>query len=310
MPRVTVIIPTHNRSELLRCAISSVLSQTFEDFELCVIDDASSDDTEKVVGSFRDQRIRYLRHPTSKGGAAARNTGILSSTSDYLAFLDDDDEWYPEKLRMQVELLDRGPASVGVIYAGYDSVEGTTGRQVRSRIPIVRGNLHEHLLTSNPIGGTSTVLIRRECLEAVGSFDEALTSYQDYDLWLRISERYEFDFIPQALLKYTLHEVRISTNLDARSTGINRILQKHGRHPSLCKTLATHCVGLGREYALAGEGRKARQMLRRAMMLHPGHARTYLYYLVSLFGRSGFEGLTWVKSRMTASPGTELDVAG
>src|SRR5258705_13939604 len=105
MSQVSVVIPTHNRSEFLRSAIASVLGQTYQDFELIVVDDASTDSTAEVVVSFNDSRIKFIRHQTNQGGSAARNTGIRASKCDYIAFLDDDDEWSPRKLSKQVEVL-------------------------------------------------------------------------------------------------------------------------------------------------------------------------------------------------------------
>ena len=105
MPKVSVVIPTYNRPEFLGAAISSVLNQTFQDWELLVVDDASENDTEEVVDGFGDHRLRWFRHEKRIGGSAARNTGIVNSVGAYVAFLDDDDEWLPDKLRLQVELL-------------------------------------------------------------------------------------------------------------------------------------------------------------------------------------------------------------
>jgi glycosyltransferase involved in cell wall biosynthesis len=167
MPKVSVLIPTHNRVDLLRGAITSVLRQSFQDFELIVIDDGSRDGTADAVAQIADKRIRLLRHPEPRGGSAARNTGVQNSTTEYVAFLDDDDEWYPEKLRLQVELLDRSPAEVGVIYCGWDEVDSGTGRTVVTHLPSYRGDLLQRLLQSNPVGGTSTVLARRLFFEIV-----------------------------------------------------------------------------------------------------------------------------------------------
>src|SRR5262245_24547581 len=102
MPLVTVVIPTHNRAGRVRSAIESVLHQTYADFEIVVVDDASEDGTENTVRGVLDPRVRYIRHAVARGDAAARNTGIRNSTGEYVAFLDDDDEWLPEKLRFQV----------------------------------------------------------------------------------------------------------------------------------------------------------------------------------------------------------------
>src|SRR5262245_45342203 len=135
MSRVSVIIPTHNRADFLRGALSSVLNQTYQNFEIIVVNDASTDDTAKVVAAFEDERIRFIRHDTNKGGSAARNTGILASKCDYIAFLDDDDEWLPDKLRKQMEILLASPPEVAGVYTGCLDVDKTSGKVIRQRIP-------------------------------------------------------------------------------------------------------------------------------------------------------------------------------
>ena len=100
-------------------SIESVLSQTFQDFEIIVVDDGSTDNTEEVVNSFNDERIRYVRHEQNKGEAAARNTGIKLARGDYIASQDSDDEWLPEKLARQIEVFENSPPEVGVVYTGF-----------------------------------------------------------------------------------------------------------------------------------------------------------------------------------------------
>src|SRR5262245_35235747 len=174
MPKVSVIIPTHNRAHFLRGAIFSVLNQTFQDFEIIIVDDASNDTTSQVVGSFDDKRLRYVRHETNKGGSAARNTGILASKSEYIAFLDDDDEWLPEKLAKQMDVLIGSPPEVGCVYTGYIWVDRVSSRVLSQYSPTKRGNLFHDLLASNCVGGTSSILLKRDCLRKVGLFDESL----------------------------------------------------------------------------------------------------------------------------------------
>ncbi len=123
MPKVSVVVLTHNRRRLLRRAISSILNQTFQDFEIVLVDDASTDNTPEVVRSFGDARIKYIRHEVNKGEAGSRNTGVTSSSGDYIAFLDDDDEWLPEKLEQQVRLLDSSPSQVGAVYTGFLKID-------------------------------------------------------------------------------------------------------------------------------------------------------------------------------------------
>src|SRR2546426_4401729 len=128
MPKVSVIIPTHNRAEFLRSAITSVLNQTFQDFEIIIIDDVSKDHTREVIANFNDARIKVIYNQVSKGAAGARNIAIMNSNCEYIAFLDDDDEWLPEKLKIQTCLLDNSPPEVGGVCTGCFIIEEVGGR--------------------------------------------------------------------------------------------------------------------------------------------------------------------------------------
>jgi glycosyltransferase involved in cell wall biosynthesis len=139
MPMVSIVIPTHNRSESLRHSIASVLTQTLQDFEIIVVDDASSDHTAEVAYMFADQRIKYIRHDANLGVAAARNTGIVNSRARYIAFLDDDDEWLPEKLARQLKRLHSSPTNVGAIYTSSLRVDRRSGRVVAQERETLKG---------------------------------------------------------------------------------------------------------------------------------------------------------------------------
>jgi glycosyltransferase involved in cell wall biosynthesis len=124
MPKVSVIIPTYNRAGLLKRAIQSVLNQIYQDFEIIIVDDASTDNTENVIESFKEHRIRYIKHESNKGAAVARNTGIKFANENYIAFQDSDDEWLPEKLEKQMEIIEHASPRVGVVYTGYRRIIG------------------------------------------------------------------------------------------------------------------------------------------------------------------------------------------
>jgi glycosyltransferase involved in cell wall biosynthesis len=115
-PTVSIIIPTYNRSRLLARAVKSVLNQTYQNFELIIVDDASTDNTEEVVGSFNDERIKYVRHEKNKGEAVARNTGIKAARGEYIASHDSDDEWLHEKLAKRIRAFENCSPEIGVVY--------------------------------------------------------------------------------------------------------------------------------------------------------------------------------------------------
>src|SRR4030042_1588084 len=203
MPTVSVIIPTYNRAHLLNRAIKSILVQTFGDFEIIIVDDASTDNTERIVKSIDDKRILYIRHENNKGGSAARNTGIRQARGKYIAFLDSDDEWLPEKLEKQLKVFERSTNSVGLVYTGIIK-ESKQRRSVHQS----RENTAQAILAENYVGTTSTPLIKKECFLKTGLFDETLPSAQDWDMWIRIGQYYEFDFVTEQLVKYYLQDDR------------------------------------------------------------------------------------------------------
>ena len=128
-PRVSVVIPTHNRAEWLPRAVASVLAQTWTDFELLIVDDHSTDETPALIARFADRRIRSFRHERNMGQSKALNTGIEHARGEYVAFLDDDDEWLPGKLAAQVALLDAAPPEVGLVYCWRDELEEASRRR-------------------------------------------------------------------------------------------------------------------------------------------------------------------------------------
>lgn len=182
--RVSIIIPTYNRAHLVAEAIKSVLNQTFTDFELIVVDDGSTDNTEEVVRSFADPRLKYLKQ-FNNGVSAARNTGIENAEGEFIAFLDHDDLYLPEKLSVQVSKMEEDP-TVGFVYSLY---LGTRGRETPNR---PGGDCHTPLELSHLLLGIlahlSTALVRRSWLQEVGGFDERLRyGGEDRDICLRLA---------------------------------------------------------------------------------------------------------------------------
>ena len=204
-PTVSVIIPVYNRAHLLSRTLDSVLAQTFPDFEVLIVDDCSSDDPASVVEQYRDPRLMYLRQSANRGVAAARNRGLREARAPFVAFLDDDDEWFPEKLSLQVDLFSRLPADVGLIYTGVETVTGDGRRTLFE--PTARGDLYRELLVRNLLhAGSNNVMMRRNVVRTVGFFDEGLPAIEDYDYWLRISRRYRFECIAAPLAGH--HDMR------------------------------------------------------------------------------------------------------
>ena len=225
--KVSVIIPVFNRPEAVRRAIDSVLTQTCQDFEIIVVDDASTDATPAVVAAFTDPRVRLFRHERNRGGSAARNTGIRASSAPYVAFLDSDDEWLPTKLERQLAVFEGATDEVGLVYAGVERVyeDGVVSRDV----PRSGQNLTRTLLLENVIGETSVGMVRRSVLDQTGVFDESLPSCQDLDLWLRICERFHAVPVSEVLVRTSKgsDSNRISANIPRTVLGRELYCRKH-----------------------------------------------------------------------------------
>lgn len=223
-PLVSVVLPTHNRARLLERALRNVLAQTHRRLEIIVVDDASADETSAAVRGIGDARIHYLRHTSNKGGAAARNTGILAATGEYIAFLDDDDEWEPDKIEKQLCLMQH----YAVTICGYHGEEQGLARRYQSRPTVGLSELRRGFFRG---GGTSALMARTHVLREI-LFDESLPRCQDWDLCIRIAKRYEIGYLPGRLMKYNAGgHVRISNRVQNMPlAGVEqqlRMVQKH-----------------------------------------------------------------------------------
>jgi glycosyltransferase involved in cell wall biosynthesis len=285
VPKVSVIIPTRNRAEFLRQAITSALKQTLQNLEIIVVDDASEDYTGHVIQSFTDPRIRYIRHDTCRGQGATRNAGLHLASGEYVALLDDDDQWMPQKLERQVALLDESPSKVAMVYTGICRIDVSTKRIVNWVIPDKRGSLFEDICKQNFIGGCSSVMFRRSCLDKIGCFDEELASAADYDMWLRISKEFDIEYIREALVVYAVHPNRISTNYESKVRGLEAVLKKHRRYLALdSQNQSRRYFLLGINYCLNGNVKKGRGALLKAIGLYPFAVKSYYYLCLSLVG--------------------------
>lgn len=207
LPLVSVIIPTFNRAEMLQEAIDSVLDQKFRNFELIVVDDGSTDGTRDLLNRYTP-RLRAVYQP-NQGVSAARNTGLRMARGPWIAFLDSDDLWLPEKLSAQVDFFQRHPEAL---------ICQTEETWIRKKIRVNPGKRHQKLsgMIYEPsldlcLVSPSAVVIKKELFGTVGFFDEALPACEDYDLWLRISARFPVHLIDRALiLKRGGHDDQLS----------------------------------------------------------------------------------------------------
>jgi GT2 family glycosyltransferase len=203
-PLVSVVVPTHDRPEMLRAALVSILAQTHRDFEIVVVNDCGTDVRDVIDALDHDGRITYVRHAMNRGLAAARNSGIGVARGRYLAYLDDDDRFYPEHLAILVEALDRGPERVvyGDALRVVQVPDGSGYRTVARDLRYSNDFDRRRLLVTNQFP-VLCVMHERSCLDRVGGFDEALTSHEDWDLWLRLSAEFPFRHLANITAEFT-----------------------------------------------------------------------------------------------------------
>ena len=294
MPKVSVIIPTHNRAEFLHSAITSVLNQTFQDFEIIIIDDASNDHSREVIANFNDARIKVRHNQVSKGAAGSRNIAIMNSNCEYIAFLDDDDEWLPEKLKIQACLLDNSPPEVGGVCTGYFTIE-KSGRILSTVNPEMID-----LSKGNPIA-TSSILLRRECFEKCGMFDESMLACSDYDMWIRMSKKFCFKIVKNTLMKYYINENGLTFNYEKKVRSLEILLRKHENFfKKDYKGYSKQYFELGVFYCYNGELQKGRRAFSKSIRKNPFEIRSYFNFIISLLGVKNFKKLKEAKEKMFA----------
>ena len=204
-PLVSIVAPTYNRARLLRRSLESLLAQTEKRFEIIVVDDASRDDSESLVRSMGDDRIRYLRLPENRGPGGARNAGVGAARADLVAFQDSDDEWLPNKLERQLETLAAAGPATGVVYCDMLRVEADGVTTSPHHSPTLTKGRWLDPATGfyAPFGlGIQTCLIRRDAYLEAGGFREGLRCFEDLELFLRLLDHWAFAHIPEALVRY------------------------------------------------------------------------------------------------------------
>lgn len=229
---VDVVIPVFNGEQFIGDTLSSVISQTYAPQKIIVVNDGSTDGTDKVVKSFSSDIPIQLVKKANGGLSSARNVGIANCHSHYVAFLDADDMWEPSKLERQIALfLNSHLDDLGAVYCGIRKVDAfgkfIRRKGVRPSRTFVRGQILERLIHSNCVtGSASSVMIRRKCLTTTGLFDESLPTCEDWDLWLRIALHFQFDYVDEPLVKIREHPTSMSTNTDRMVVGRILVLSK------------------------------------------------------------------------------------
>ncbi len=283
MATVSVIIPTFNRQEVVGQAVQSVLAQTYTDYEVLVVDDGSTDDTEQVLHTWHSS-IRYIKKANG-GPASARNEGLRHASSDYVAFLDSDDLWEPTFLQTGMSFFSNNH-DLGLFTTAH-WVEPERLHRPRVKHARLEGDLYSLLFQKNFIT-TSAVLVKRGCFETIGGFNEKLEQAEDYDMWLRIARRYPMVFLNQPLCRWRSHSSNVSRHELQRRVCVQRVIQANYDPARISQKIwklrqSRIWVSLGRAYLQQSYKTKAHQCFREAIRLTPLRFRPWRYFFQTWF---------------------------
>jgi glycosyltransferase involved in cell wall biosynthesis len=270
---VSVIIPTYNRARFIERAVHSVLRQTYRDLEVITVDDGSKDDTLSLIAELAktDQRVRYILHEKNRGAQAARNTGIKAAEGNYIAFLDSDDEWLPDKLERQMTLFENSGSKVGVVYAGFQW-KFFDERPSREQKPRFRGDIYQDALREW-VADTNTLVIRKDILRRCGLCNERIRAYQEWDICIRLARYTEFDFVAEPLAIYHVHKgLTISKDMLLDAYGYLDVITEHRdeiMNELGHRVLSIRLVSAAKRFARISDFKTARMLISEAIKLWP-----------------------------------------
>lgn len=310
-PLVSVVIPSYDRPAFVRRAVESVLDQTYPNVECVVVDDHSPDPVEPLFADLPTDRLsgfRVVRHEENRGGNAARNTGIEATTGEYVAFLDDDDRWLPEKLEKQVAAFERAGPDTGVVYTGAVVVDGED-RVVATYVRRARGDIVPALVRGVTIGSFSRVLVRREAIEAAGLPDERFPNWQDREWYFRLAAVSTFEPVPELLTVHTVSEhAQITDGFDRkRDTALPLFIEKHrgtvAERGRLAERRFVSVLLWSTAWTGFTSGRRwaALRMLLRSVWVWPFSATAYFLIGLALAGPNVYDRLRGLKGNRAVS---------
>ncbi|RKY31599.1 MAG: hypothetical protein DRP67_02325 [Candidatus Omnitrophota bacterium] len=309
-PKVSVIMAVYNGEKYLKECIDSILNQTFSDFEFIIINDGSTDKTEEILQDFKDERIRIVNNKENLGLTKSLNIGLSISKGKYIARIDVDDIALPQRLEKQVKFLDENQ-DVGLVGTWFYVIDEEGKIIGKEKYPINDAEIRKVLLKGNPFF-SSSVMFRKECIEKAGKFREEFIRAQDYDLWLRISEKYKVANIPEFLCMRRYHPDAItvikkreqekfgklaqilaeerrlygkdSLEIPEKREKILKLIESFGnseKNPR--KQLSQIYKGYGLGKLILGEKESARYSFKKAIENNPFNFKLYIYLILSYF---------------------------
>jgi glycosyltransferase involved in cell wall biosynthesis len=298
IPYVSVVLPTYNRAYCLARSIESVLNQSFADFELLILDDGSTDGTKDLVERYDDPRIVYVQNPDNQGQTKRLNQGIGLARAPLVAFQDSDDAWLPEKLALQVTAMRSAPPEVGVVYCDRWRIVDGGERTLAAAVHITPedGLFYEAALNGGIYDmATQCLLVRRECFDVVGGFEEKIQVLNDLEMLIRLSSRFLFQHVAKPLVDYHVSGDALSGSGEGptiRSWAV--IYEKYrkdlSRFPRRQAQLA-YWIGSYYMRAADSDASAGRAYLTDALKACPTNPRYLAAFVISLFGSAAYASL-------------------
>ncbi len=303
LPKVSVIIVTYNRPKFISLAIQSVLKQSYQNFEILVVDNGIEKPAKSLVESFNDIRIKYLPQVENTGCSGGKNKGIKNSKCEYIAFLDDDDVWLPKKLELQMKALENSSEDVGFCFTAITEIRDS--REIHSQVPDGIDNYFEFALRKFNGFLSSTLVIKKEVFDEVGLLSEEFPSHTDIDLIIRITKKYKGIAINKPLIKMYLKSdhKQMGNNFGNKDSKYSRRIK--GRHMLLEKykedfevrplILSKHLMLLAKFYRNDGMYKEAQKIFKKTYKIY-WRSMAFIHYLSMFFNGFGYKLFKFIKN--------------
>lgn len=291
-PLISVIIPTYNRATLVKRALASALDQSYQNTEIIIIDDGSTDKTSDTIKNFEDTRIKYYYCKKNSGGPTKpKNLGVKRSKGKYIAFLDSDDYWLPQKLALQLSLFEKSKDPKLAIVGSTALIDRGIGIKKQYRYDEIRKDFYQRILAGNFVLSCSSLLIKKNLFKEVGFFNESLKVGEDWDFLIRVFQKgYSFQALKQPSFIYKRHGANITkyslkNNKLAIMNAINVITNYQTDILKGNNAIAMRRIGV--YYAILGDLKKAKLWLKRGLDVNKTDVRGRVIYFLTFFGQSG-----------------------
>jgi len=287
---VSAIITTYNRACYLEKAINSVLDQSYKDFELLILDNSSTDGTEAVVNRYNDDRIRYIRHEPMNI-SQTRNLGVRLAKGEWIAFLDDDDEWLPNKLSAEISLFNLSSSDTALVYGGFIRVD-SNGKTLCEYQSALHGSVLKDLLMLHDdfTGSASNPMLKKSAVLALNGFDENVKTGEDWEFYLRLAEKYKVAVISEPIVRVRHHHgARLGDRLKDYIDLEMKVMDRFERiFQSDIKLRSFYLQRLGGKYIRLGNTREGFKYLFKSIYTNIFNGYAYLQVLSAVFGQQAY----------------------